>query len=65
MIDLKDFPGAVELTPIEMNAIHFNTGRHSPLADSVKRPGSSTIPTPGKSTEIPKSKGKLNLRDLK
>lgn len=36
-------PGAQKLTPLEMNSIYFETGRHTPLvtpsgADPVARP---------------------------
>ena len=42
-IKLSDYPGIKELSPMEMNKIHFETGRHTQVAaDSVSavgRPG--------------------------
>ena len=36
-----DLPGAVTLTPMDMNKIHFETGKHSPVdpaSDPVSHP---------------------------
>ncbi len=36
-----DLPGAVTLTPMEMNKIHLETGKHSPVkpaSDPVSHP---------------------------
>lgn len=34
-IQAIELPGAKKLTPMEMNKIYFETGRHTPLSDST------------------------------
>lgn len=40
-----ELQGAVELTPLQMNAIHFDTGTHSSLAaESPSQPAADPVP---------------------
>lgn len=42
-IPKKEYPGAQQLTPLEMNKIPFSTGRHSAIPPKSTPAASSTV----------------------